>query len=87
MQAGPAIVGHSTSRAGASPVLPSPQYLQDPAARRVAGDVLAGVEHAQRHAVEQDHQHADPLKPPAHTVKEATQPELHPPDELGFPGL
>lgn len=54
-------------------------YLEDPAARRVAGDVLAGVEHAQRHAVEQDHQHAHPLEPPArHPVKETTGPDEHP---------
>lgn len=61
-------------KAGAKP------YLEDPAARRVAGDVLAGVEHAQRHAVEQDHQHAHPLEPPARRpVKEATDPDKHPP--------
>lgn len=54
-------------------------YLEDAAARRVTGDVLAGVEHAQRHTVEQDHQHAHPLKPPApHPVKEETDPEEHP---------
>lgn len=57
----------------------SEPYLEDPAARRVAGDVLAGVEHAQRHAVEQDHQHAHPLEPPAwRPVKEATDPNEHP---------
>lgn len=88
VQAGPAILGHNTTMAGVSSVFPSPHqpeaavevpaalgpYLEDPAAWRVAGDVLAGVEHAQCHTVEQDHQHADPLKPPAHSCQGGNRP-------------
>lgn len=40
-------------------------YLQDLAAVRGAVDVLAGLVHAQRHAVEQDHHDANPLEPRA----------------------
>lgn len=90
------------SVAGASSALLSPHqpelaaaarpYLEDPAAWRVTGDVLAGVEHAQGHAVEQDHQHADPLKPPAHTCQGANGPRgasTRKPllNWKGFPGL
>lgn len=38
-------------------------HLQDLAAVRGAVYVLAGLVHAQRHAVEQDHHHADALEP------------------------
>lgn len=38
-------------------------YLQDAAPVGVALQVLAGLEHAKRDAVEKDHQHADALKP------------------------
>lgn len=38
-------------------------YLQDLAPLRVAVDVLAGMEHAQCHAVQQDHEHGRSLKP------------------------
>ena len=44
-------------------------YLQNLAALRVAVDVLAGLVHPQRHAVQQDHHHSDTLEP-------RTQPEL-----------
>lgn len=71
--------GASSATAQSIPLPIGPRsYLEDAAARRVAGNVLAGVEHAQRHAVEQDHQHAHPLEPPApHPVKEETDPEEH----------
>lgn len=38
-------------------------YLQYLAAVRGAVDVLAGLVHAQRHTVEQDHHDANPLEP------------------------
>ncbi len=44
-------------------------YLQDAAPVRVALQVLAGLEHAERDAVEQNHQHADSLKPRRAPVK------------------
>lgn len=44
-------------------------YLQDAAPVGVALQVLAGLEHAERDAVEQDHQHADALKPRTASVK------------------
>lgn len=44
-------------------------YLEDAAPVGVALQVLAGLEHAERDAVEQDHQHADALKPRTASVK------------------
>jgi len=41
------------------------EAFEDAAARRRAHLVAARLVHAQRHAVEQDHAHADPLKPRA----------------------
>lgn len=38
-------------------------YLQDGAPLRLALHVLAGLEHAQGDAVQEDHQHADVLEP------------------------
>lgn len=40
--------------------------LQDAAPLRLTGDVFAGLEHPQRHAVEQDDQHGHVLEPRAH---------------------
>lgn len=38
-------------------------YLQDLAPLGVTVDVLTGMEHSQRHTVQQDHQHGRSLKP------------------------
>lgn len=40
-----------------------PSYLQDLAALSVTVEVFAGMEHAQRHTVQQDDQHGRSLKP------------------------
>lgn len=47
-------------------------YLQYAAPVRVALQVLAGLEHAECDAVEQNHQHADSLKPRRASVKANT---------------
>jgi len=39
--------------------------FQDATSQRRADDVLTRLKHAQSHAVEQDHRHADSLKPRA----------------------
>lgn len=47
-------------------------HLQDLASVRQAVHVVAWLVHAQCHAVQQDHQHADTFKPRAHRVKDKT---------------